>query len=498
MSDARRLATGSLAQQMAQVAGLLAMFAIVTVLARRLSPAELGVYGLLNALAGYLLIVQNAAAGAAVRGMAGARDDAEGSAAFSTAGLIYVVAGTFAGALLALLGVVLAATLDLSGDLARDVRLGGVAAGAVTLVGWPVTVYRDALRARSRLVLAARAEMAGIALYAALVLALALADAPLWLLIGASASISLLAGIACAVAASAVGLPWRLRPRAATRSAARDFVGLAGYISLSEASSAAVYVVARTVLGLFRSPFAVGLLEGPIRIHNLVRALNGAVTVSVLPAATRFHAEGDERRLRELLVRGSRYALAGIVPVAVVAMVLAEPILEAWLGEPYDQGATALTILMSHWLLNGIAGVAAAMLIASGRARDLARWAVAVAVASVVLAIALVDPLGIDGAAIALAAPYVALFPYLLRLVTRAVGVPVDEILRRAVAPAWALGAALAVALVVTRQLVSLDGPLAVSGVAAAGLAAYWLAYYRLALGPDERALARQVLRRRR
>jgi O-antigen/teichoic acid export membrane protein len=494
MSDARRLATGSLAQQLAQVAGLLAMFAIVTVLARRLTLAELGAYGLLNALAGYLLIVQNAAAGAAVRGMASARDDAEGSAAFSTAGLIYVAAGALAGVLLGLLGVVLAATLDLSDDLAREVRLGGLAAGVATLLGWPVTVYRDALRARSRLVLAARAELVGIALYAALFLGLAFADAPLWLLIGASASVPLLAGLACAVAATAVGLPWRLRPRTASRGAARDFARLAGFISLSEASSAAVYVIARTVLGLFRSPGAVGLLEGPIRIHNLVRALNGAVTVSVLPAATRFHADGDRRRLAELLVRGSRYALAGIVPLAVVSMTLAEPILLAWLGEPFDEGATALTILMGHWLLNGVAGVAAAVLIATDRASDLARWAVAVAVGSVVLAVALAEPLGVDGVAIALAAPYLVLFPYLLRLTSGAAGVPVQDILRRAVAPAWALGAVLAVALVAVRELADPQGALAVLGVAGVGLAGYWLAYYALVLDAGERRLIGDLL----
>src|SRR5918997_4383721 len=105
MSDARRLATGSLAQQAAQVTGLLAMLAIVTVLARRLSLAELGVYGLLNALAGYLLIVQNAAAASAVRAMAAARDAREGSAAFSTATLLYASAGLLAGLVLAGAGI---------------------------------------------------------------------------------------------------------------------------------------------------------------------------------------------------------------------------------------------------------------------------------------------------------------------------------------------------------------------------------------------------------
>jgi hypothetical protein len=59
---ARRLATGSLVQQMSQITGLLAMLLILTVLARRLSLTELGVYGILSSLAGYLLVIQNAIA----------------------------------------------------------------------------------------------------------------------------------------------------------------------------------------------------------------------------------------------------------------------------------------------------------------------------------------------------------------------------------------------------------------------------------------------------
>jgi len=490
MSDARRLATGSLAQQAAQVTGLLAMFLVITVLARRLTLAELGVYGLLNALAGYLLIVQNAAAGSAVRTLAAVRDERAGSAAFSTAALLYVAAGAAAGLVLAGLGAGLAAALDLAPELARQARLGSVAIGVVTLVGWPLTVYRDALRARGRFVLAAGTEIAALVAYAGLVLALAFADAPLWSLLGAGAAIPLLAGLGCMVVATAVRLPWRLRPRLASAATARELLGLAGYISLTEAASAAVYVIGRTLLGVFKSAGAVGLLEGPIRVHNLIRALNAAVTVVVLPAASGYFAAGDERRLRELLLRGSRYMLALIVPIAVTGMVLAGPILEVWLGSDFAEAGPAMAILLSHWLLSGMSGVAAATLVGVGRARDLARWAVGVAVASVALMLALTPLLGIEGVALATAVPYVLLFPYLLAITLRAVPLLAAELVRSAFLPAWTLGGALAVALALARGVADVDSPGPLVAVALGGLAAYWAAYYALVLDRDERALA--------
>jgi O-antigen/teichoic acid export membrane protein len=494
MSDARRLATGSLAQQAAQVTGLVAMFAVITVLARKLSLAELGVYGLLNALAGYLLIVQNAAAGAAVRAMAAARDERAGSAAFSTAALLYVAAGAASGLLLAAVGIGLAQALDLSPELTRQARIGALAIGVVTLAGWPLTVYRDALRARGRFVLAAGTEVVALLVYLALVLGLALADAPLWSIVGAGATIPLLAGLGCALAASATGLPWRLAPRLADRHVARELLGLAGYISLSEAASAAVYALSRLILGLFKSASAVGLFEGPVRAHNLLRALNAAVTVTVLPTAAGYRAAGDDRRLGELLTRGSRYTLALIVPIAVTGMVLAGPILDVWLGADFREAGPAMAILMSHWLLNGMSGVAAAMLVAIGAARDLARWAVAVAIASVALALALTPPFGLDGVALATAIPYVVLFPYLLRIVLRAIPVPPGELLRRAFAPAWALGAVLAGALVAARSALDLDTAIVVAALSLGGLAAYWVAFYALWLDRGERELVRSVL----
>ena len=79
-----------------------------------------------------------------------------------------------------------------------------------------------------------------------------------------------------------------------------------------------------------------------MRAHNLLYALGGALAVPVVPTASRYVATGDERRLRELVVRGTRYTLALFVPLCVTLIVLAGPILEVWLGDRYGDGDLAL------------------------------------------------------------------------------------------------------------------------------------------------------------
>ena len=235
-----------------------------------------------------------------------------------------------------------------------------------------------------------------------------------------------------------------------------------------------------------------GLYEGPLRAHNLLYALGGALAVPVVPTASRYLATGDRRRLRDLVVRGTRYTLALFVPVCVTLIVLAEPILEAWLGDRYASGDVALAILVSYWLLYGGLVVTPGFLVGAGRARDVARIMVCVAVANLALAIALTPGLGVEGPAVATSVPFVVAFPFMVRLGLSASGASLRDLARRAWAPNYLLGALLAVALVAGRAVLPMDETIAVVALAAGGVLAYWAVFYALVLDASERALVRR------
>ena len=194
-----------------------------------------------------------------------------------------------------------------------------------------------------------------------------------------------------------------------------------------------------------------GLYEGPLRAHNLLYALDGALAVPTVPTASRYVATGDERRLRELVLRGSRYTLVLFVPVCVTLMALAEPLLRAWLGDRYGDGATALTILVSYWLLYGALVVTPGFLVGAGRAREVAIVMASAAALNIVLSLVLTPELGLEGPAVATAVAFALAFPFLLRLGLGAGGVRLGELARAAWLPAYSLGAVLAGALVALR-----------------------------------------------
>ena len=492
--EARLIASGALLQQLAQGSGLLALLVIVTLLARRLTVPELGAYGLVASLAGYLLVLRNSVAAAAVRAMAGATDPEERASVFVVAQRLYALTGAVTGLLIALVAIVLAATI-LDGPLARDARVGGVGLGAVTAVGIAASIQLDRLRAERMFPRAAGAEIAAVVIYLILMVTLILTDADLALIIALSGLLPLLSGAISGVLVRRLGLAVRA-PEGGARRHTAAIVPTAGWLLVIELSNLAMYASGRIVLGAVKTPRAVGLYEGPVRAHNLLYALGGALAVPTVPTASRYVASGDDRRLSELAVRGSRYTLALFVPLCVTLMTLAEPIITVWLGDRYTDGAAALTILVSYWLLYGALIVTPGFLAGAGQARAAGRTLACAALLNLVLALILTPKLGVEGPAVATASALVVAFPVLLRVGLRVSGVRLTELVRRAVIPAYTCGVVLAGGLLAIRYGLEPTTLPAVAAVAIAGVALYWIAYYALVLHPEEQALVRGLLRR--
>src|SRR3954470_5462908 len=288
--------------------------------------------------------------------------------------------------------------------------------GAVTGAGLTTTVFLDALRASMLFTRAARIEIVGVLGQLAIMLTLILVvEAPLWVLIGASGGIPLMSGTLSALAVRRLGLPYRFRRAEVNRASAGQIVPTAGYLLVVELSNLVIYSLDRVILGAFKSPSTVGLYEGPVRTHNLFYAVNGALAVTTLPASSRYTAQGDSARMRALVLRGSRYTLALFVPLAVTAIALAAPLLEVWLGHRFREGAAALSILVSYWLLYGALAVTPGLLIGAGRARQVARLMVVVAGANLALSLVLTPILGLEGPALGTAIPYFVAFPFFVR-----------------------------------------------------------------------------------
>jgi membrane protein EpsK len=491
----RHLAVSALAQQVSQAVALVMGLISITVLARRLSLSEFGTYGLLVSLTTYVLFVQASVETAAVKAIAQGTDPRARDRAFSTAVSLYSVAGVASGVLIAGVGTALLSVFNIPAALHHQAQLSVLALAALTGVGWPIMVFRDVLRGSQNFVHAAAAETIAYTVIGATLIGLALSGAELWLLVAVGASIPLAIGTASASFVLYRRLPYRYRRDAVTLDSIRGFLGLSTYLFLTGISGLVIYSLDRAILGIFRPAATVGLYEGPVRAHNLVRQINGTLTIPVLPAATRYLEEGDVQRTRDLLLRGTRYTLAAVVPVSVVLMVLAKPILSVWLGPKFGVAAAAMTLLVGYWLVNGNTGVAGTMLIAAGRAKQLTAYGAVVALLNLVLSLALAPRLGLNGVVLGTTISYVMLFPLFLALTISTFPVSLGDFAREAWLPAYSTGALIAGLLIAARLTLALDRFAEVFAVATLAVLSYWALYSIVWLKPGERVLVRNVAR---
>jgi O-antigen/teichoic acid export membrane protein len=491
----RRLAIGALAQQVSGLAAALAMFVAITVLARQLSLAELGTYGLLVSFATYLIFVQASIEIAAVKAIAEALDEERRNLAFSTALSLYIVAGIAAGALTAVLGITALRLFEIPDRLHRDAEMSLLALGVVTAIGWPTKTFLDLLRGTQRFVLAAVAEGVGIVLAGVLLVTLVLAGAPLWALVAVGGGLPLFVGTVSLLVVLTQRVTFRFETRAVSRESLRGFLGISGYLFLGGVADLAIYSVDRAVLAVFRPAAVVGLYEGPVRLHTLLQQVHSSLVTPVVAASAQFVAERDTERTRDLLVRGMRYTLAAVVPLALVVMILAEPILDVWLGRRFTAASNAMAILASYWLLYGCSGVPGRMLITAGRVRVLTGYAIAVAIVNVAISIALTPSLGLEGVVLGTAISYIAAFPFFIRVVVSTFPVRLADIAREVWLPAYVTAIPVGAGLLAARLSLSLETLTGVVITAVLGLLAYWGIYYLAWLRPGEKALVVSIAR---
>jgi O-antigen/teichoic acid export membrane protein len=482
------------AQQVSLVVGIVTMLAVVTALGRTLSLSEFGVYGLMISIPTYLLFAQGSVETIAVRAIAHADEQRDRDRAFTTALALYAVFGVVAALLIVFGGTALLGVFKIAPALHGQAQLALVALGVVNLAGWPVKTAQDLLRGSGCFVLSAAAEALGYVTGGVLLLAALLLSAPLWLIVALGGAISLLIGLWAGGAILLSRLPTRLRPSTLSWSYARSFASASLVLLFSGISDLLIYSIDRTILGIFRPAATVGLYEGPVRAHNLVRQLQGTMTVIVMPAAAVYVAAGDRVRLQELLLRGTRYVALAMMPFTIVFMVLSGPILEVWLGPRFLPAAGAMTILVSYWLLLGGSSVGLSMMIAAGRLRPVVLYSVAVAVLNLAVSLALTPSLGLDGVVIGTSLPYALLVPVFSLLVCRTFAVPIALFVREGFMLAYAAGAALAGAELLARAVLPIERPLVLLAAIAVGLSVYALAVYRIGLRSRERLLVRTTL----
>lgn len=492
----RNMARGTAAQQGGTIAAIVVGLINTTALGRSLTLAEFGVYGFVVGLAAYLYFVAGTVETTAINEMSAATTREERDAAFTRSIIVYAGLGFVAALIIAVGGALLVSVLDVRPALIHQARLGAVAVGVLTMIGWVGKVFQDLLRATHRFTAAAVSDAIGAVLLCAAVLLTLLLNAPLWCTIAAGSAIPLYVGAVAIVVVVMSDVHWTFRRHDIHWGDLKRFLAFSSGLFGISAADVVISSLDRLIVGALRSASTLGLLEAASRMNLLIRGWTANFSVTLLPVLAALRAGNETAGQRDLLVLGTRYILPAVVGPTVTLMILSDRVLDVWLGPRYVAAAPAAAVFLSFWLIAPNLSVAQTMVLVERRLRQLAIYAWSVAAVNLTLSVLLTAWLGLIGVAIGTTVGYLAALPYFVSFAFRGRGVAVGDFARQVWLPAYGAGAVLAALLLVTRIALPLNHVWSVGLVCAASVLGYWLSIYAFVLTTEERVFFRGVLKR--
>ncbi|WAI00828.1 flippase [Methanogenium organophilum] len=167
-------------------------------------------------------------------------------------------------------------------------------------------------------------------------------------------------------------------------------------------SGAVIFSYADTILvGYFLSTADVGLYQIAAQFTAIAVFTTVALRTTLYPKISQWHAEGCSGFIERSLSRAFTYSLLLAVPVAVGGWILGERLLYFLYGAGFAEGADVLRILLLVQVANAFMFLQTMALSATGRPRESFYATGTAAVINILLNLALIPILGIEGAAIA-------------------------------------------------------------------------------------------------
>ncbi len=173
---------------------------------------------------------------------------------------------------------------------------------------------------------------------------------------------------------------------------------------------------------------------------------------------------------------GSLYEIILTVPLVVLVLVLARPVLDAWIGHGYGRYASYVQIFVSYWLLQATGGVLSSAIIGIGRIRVFVWLTVIGAVITLGLSIVLTANWGTIGVILGTVIPSWIGFPVTMHYSLRYVGISKACFAREVLIPGYLPVAVWSVPVIVCYRALHPGGLLGLGAFCATALAALWLA----------------------
>jgi O-antigen/teichoic acid export membrane protein len=384
MSSARTVARNTSVQAVAEVLGKVATLAFYVVMARELGQEGFGDFTFALSLA----LMTTVFAGFGIDQVIARTVARDATGAARLLGDALVVKVSFG-----LVGVVVALAIAFAGGYDADVKIavGVLAVAAVTEL--VTKIFHSTFQGLDDMRPVAVAFLIQRYFFVVAGVALLVAGAGV-----VAMALAYLAGALLAQLFIAIRLARRsIRPEAPMSAAgARALVRTSLALGITLMLNTALFRVDATLLSLIEGNAAVGIYGAAYRLLESTLFVSYAFATALLPTLSRLSGE----RLRETYELGMKLVATALLPLGMVFVLFAEPIVDLLYSDEYAEAIGAVRLLGGAAALYGVTYLATHVLVAQGRHLSAVAWATgAVLAVNVVLNLILIPRYSYDGAA---------------------------------------------------------------------------------------------------
>jgi O-antigen/teichoic acid export membrane protein len=272
----------------------------------------------------------------------------------------------------------------------------------------------------------------------------------------------------------------RIRLDLFRRERLRELTSFSVFMALIDWANKLNYSIDAVVIGIMLGTGAVAVWSVGQRLAEATQRLTNQLNEIIFPNVVDHSASDRVDRLQLLFLVGTRLSLATVVPIAAVLILMARPLVLAWVGPGYDGSVVVVQLLALIVVVRVGNATGSTLLKGAERHRLVAAVNVVTAVVNVSISIALVKPLGLAGVAIGTLVPVSATAIFVLFPASCSrVGLSMRRALVEAVWPAvWPAGT-MAAYVLISRPMIpqSLPAVLVSMGVAVSIYAATFLTF---------------------
>ena len=375
---------------------------------RHLGPSAYGLWMLTASMTTYFSVLDLGFGGSIVKFVAHyrARRDVRGlNEIASTLFFIFAVSGTVAYLVFVLLAFNVGRIVNITPDQVATARSLMLVIGIYVSLGFPFSIFGGIINGFQRYDLNNMVGIVSSLIVAVINVAMLLMGFSLVQLVLITTSVRILTYLVYRLNAYHVFTALSIRPSLFLWSRVRELTSFSVYVSIIDWSNKLNYSIDAIVIGAYMSAAAVTLWTVPQRLAEMLQRMTNQLNGVLFPVVVDSDAGQKPERLRAIFIQGTRLSLVSVVPVAAALVMLAGPLIHAWVGPKFDESVLVAQILVFVVAIRVGNATATTLLKGAGQHRLLAFTNAGAALANVALSLLWIRRYGLVGQAVGTLVP---------------------------------------------------------------------------------------------